>query len=82
MDRTYHAWRTDEHVRREITGPAFYYCHDCDLAYMASDTHAYYAPGFPSATSARQCPTCAHKLTPVNDDDVDPSVFDYLAPAW
>ena len=65
-----------------MTGPAFYYCHECDLAYLADDTHAYYAPGFPSATSARQCPTCATKLSAISDDDVDPEIFDYLAPAW
>ncbi len=61
-----------------MTGPTFYHCATCELVYMADDTHEYYAPGFPTLTSARGCPTCADKLAPIDDADVDPEIFNYL----
>ena len=59
--------------------PAFYYCATCELVYLERDTHAYYAPGFPTLTAKRACPTCADALEPVDDADADLSIVDYLA---
>ena len=81
-----------------MTGPAFYYCHECALAYRSEDVYlewrvarqGAWGCGSPSCdrcyetreTPLAICPTCATKLSAISDDDVDPEIFDYLAPAW
>jgi len=57
----------------------FYYCQHCHLVYEEPDTHAYYALGFPTMTSARGCPVDGSKLKLIDDDEVDFEIFDYLA---
>jgi hypothetical protein len=56
----------------------YYYCADCELAYRFEDTYDYYAPGFPDLSGRRGCMVCADKLTWIDPDDIDCSIFDYV----
>ena len=56
----------------------YYYCADCELAYGFADTDEYYPQGFPSNTGRRGCAICGQRLTWINPDDIDCSIFDYV----
>ena len=56
----------------------YYYCHSCECPVPETDTIDYYAPGFPSHTGARGCDVCGSKVVLIDDDDIDPSIFDYI----
>ena len=43
------------------------------------DTHAYYAPGFPTLTAKRACPTCVSTLEAVPEALSGLDVVDYIA---
>jgi hypothetical protein len=55
--------------RAESAPSDCYYCPECELLYAPADTHEHYAPGFPSSTGKRQCPTCAGVVTYMGESD-------------